>query len=233
MYQRNSGSPTSMVLVAPSKLRQPEAAVVSRISSWLLLHRLRGSPAILNLPGFNTVQDLTLAEGFPFRLGNEADQIRFIRVRARTGGWTRTLRYAEFSAIRTAEHWSDRSQVQDRLRAAACDGGCLGRRKREGDVLSETPLWFLIIQVLTTATLVATFVAFLAQLRTMHQQVEVARQSTLAQNTLAVAQYLSHPRSERVGAMFFGSLATSRSVGGRMTIASKRSACVVPMTLQG
>jgi hypothetical protein len=96
-----------MVLVAPSKLRQPEAAVVSRISSWLLLHRLRGSPAILNLPGFNTVQDLTLAEGFPFRLGNEADQIRFIGVRARTGGWTRTLRYAEFSAIRTAEHWSD------------------------------------------------------------------------------------------------------------------------------
>jgi hypothetical protein len=59
--------------------------------------------------------------------------------------------------------------------------------------LSETPLWFLIIQVLTTATLVATFVAFLAQLRTMHQQVEVARQSTLAQNTLAVAQYLSQP----------------------------------------
>lgn len=59
--------------------------------------------------------------------------------------------------------------------------------------MSETPLWFLVIQVLTTATLVATFVAFLAQLRTMQRQLDVAKQSTLAQNTLAVAQFLSQP----------------------------------------
>src|SRR5215217_6562603 len=63
----------------------------------------------------------------------------------------------------------------------------------EGEALSETPVWFLIIQVLTTITLVATFIAFLAQLRTMQKQLEVAKQSTLAQNTLAVAQFLSQP----------------------------------------
>ena len=59
--------------------------------------------------------------------------------------------------------------------------------------MSETPTWFLIIQVVTTITLVATFIAFLAQLRTMQKQLEVAKQSTLAQNTLAVAQFLSQP----------------------------------------
>jgi hypothetical protein len=59
--------------------------------------------------------------------------------------------------------------------------------------LSETPLWFLVIQVLTTLTLVATFIAFLAQLRTMQKQLDVAKQSTVAQNTLAIVQFLQQP----------------------------------------
>lgn len=66
--------------------------------------------------------------------------------------------------------------------------------------MSETPLWFLIIQIITTVTLVATLGIFLAQLHTMNgqlgtmqKQLDVARESTLAQNTLAVAQYLSQP----------------------------------------
>ena len=61
--------------------------------------------------------------------------------------------------------------------------------------MSDTPLWFLVIQVLTTVTLIATFIAFLAQLRTMQKQLDVAKQSTLAQNTLAVAQFLSQPET--------------------------------------
>jgi hypothetical protein len=59
--------------------------------------------------------------------------------------------------------------------------------------LSETPLWFLIIQLLTTLTLLATFIAYLAQLRLMQKQVDASRESTLAQNTLAVVQFIQQP----------------------------------------
>jgi hypothetical protein len=66
--------------------------------------------------------------------------------------------------------------------------------------LAETSPWLSIIQVVSTLAIVATLVFFIiqvrimnAQLAAMHLQLNVARESTLAQNTLAVAQYLSQP----------------------------------------
>jgi hypothetical protein len=58
----------------------------------------------------------------------------------------------------------------------------------------------LIIQVITSLAVIATLWLFFrqviimnAQLGAMHKQLDVAKESTLAQNTLAVAQYLSQP----------------------------------------
>lgn len=84
---RSSRRIEDLVLAAPPFVRRrPE------------MFRMLGSDA--------TIAHLTLAEGFPFRLGNEADQIRFIDVRVKIEHWSRILRYAEFSAIRMADHWS-------------------------------------------------------------------------------------------------------------------------------
>ena len=68
-----------------------------------------------------------------------------------------------------------------------------GLPRAKGGLLSETPLWFLVIQLLTTIAVVATFIAYLGQLRLMQRQLEASKQSTLAQNTLAVVQFLSDP----------------------------------------
>ena len=66
-----------------------------------------------------------------------------------------------------------------------------GLPRAKGGLMSETPLSFLVIQLLTTIAVVATFIAYLGQLRLMQRQLEASKQSTLAQNTLAVVQFLS------------------------------------------
>jgi hypothetical protein len=59
--------------------------------------------------------------------------------------------------------------------------------------VSGDSTWFVVIQVLTTATLVATFVAYLVQIRVMHAQTDTALNTSRGQNTLTLIQFLERP----------------------------------------
>jgi hypothetical protein len=53
-----------------------------------------------------TIQGLTLEGAFPFRLGSQSSDIRFIDVRFKAGDWSRDVLWAELYGNRTAEFWS-------------------------------------------------------------------------------------------------------------------------------
>jgi hypothetical protein len=61
--------------------------------------------------------------------------------------------------------------------------------------------WFIVIQVLTTATLVATFFAYLVQIRVMHAQTDTALNTSRGQNTLALIEFLERPEVRRASSI--------------------------------
>lgn len=73
--------------------------------------RFRNSTAMMRLEGHNTVGHLTLSGSFPFRLENGADAVQFIDLGVKLGNWTRIVRYAELTSIRSAEYWSESNAI--------------------------------------------------------------------------------------------------------------------------
>ena len=58
---------------------------------------------------------------------------------------------------------------------------------------TETPAWILVIQLISTVVLVATFGAYLAQILVMQKQIGETLSATKTQNTLTLMQFLMQP----------------------------------------
>lgn len=54
----------------------------------------------------------------------------------------------------------------------------------------QTPTWYLVLQTITNAAIVGTFVVYLLQLRAMRGQLAAARDASLGQNLLAVHSFI-------------------------------------------
>jgi hypothetical protein len=60
--------------------------------------------------------------------------------------------------------------------------------------MEKTPIWLIVLQVISNLAIVATFIIYWMQLRAMREQLSIAQRASRTQNLFTVIEYLQRPQ---------------------------------------